>query len=151
MRKSRTLWVLIPTAAVVLVAAGGAQKSEKPDPDTAVGSMRSINTAEVFYDKAYGKGFSPTLAALGIPDKGTPPTAAAAGLLDNSLTGGKKAGYVFVYKSGAPDKDGRINTYTVVARPAKWQKGLLSVFTDETGKIRGTSEKREPTAQDEPL
>jgi hypothetical protein len=150
MRKTRILWVLIPVAVVAWVAAAP-QKSEQPDPDRAVGSMRSINTAEVYYDKTYGKGFSPTLAALGVSDKGTPPTAAAAALLDNTLTGSKKAGYVFVYKSGVPDKDGRINTYTVVARPAKWQKGLLSIFTDETGKIRGTTENREPTVHDKPL
>ena len=113
--------------------------------------MRSINTAEVYYDKTYGKSFSPALAALGVPAEGNAPSAAAANLLVNELAGGRIAGYVFVYKSGAPDKDARITTYTVVARPVKWQKGFLSIFTDETGKIRGTRENREPTAQDELL
>ncbi|HXZ19183.1 MAG TPA: hypothetical protein VEG63_04490 [Candidatus Acidoferrales bacterium] len=148
---NRIAWVLIPAVALAWAASASAQKPEKPDPETAIGCMRSINTAEVTYDMTYHKGYSPTLAALRVSGKGERPTAAAAGLLNDALSSGRMAGYVFVYKSGAPDKDGRINTYTVVARPEKWQKGLLSIFTDQTGKIRGTRGNREPTAQDELL
>jgi len=147
----RIAWVLIPAVALAWAASAGGQKPEKPDPQTAIGCMRSINTAEVTYDMTYHKGYSATLAVLKASGKGEPPTAAAAGLLDDTLTSGRMAGYIFVYKSGVPDKDGRIDTYTVVARPEKWQKGLLSIFTDQTGKIRGTRENREPTRQDELL
>ncbi len=149
MNINRLASVLIPVVAVVWAASAGPQKAAKPDPDTAVGCMRSINTAEVYYDRTYGKGYSPSLAALGVRGKGEPPTAVAAALLDDALSGGRKAGYTFVYKSGPPDKDGHISTYTVVARPVKWQQGLLSIFTDESGKIRGTREDRAPTAQDD--
>jgi len=114
---------------------------------TAVACLRSINTAEVFYYKEYKKGFSPTLTSLGMPPEGTKPSASAAGLLDNSLTGGKKNNYVFTYKAGRPDA-GKISTYTVTARPAKWQTGVRSFFTDQTAIIRGTDENRAPTASD---
>jgi type IV pilus assembly protein PilA len=132
-----------------------AQKIPPPpseaDQSSAVGSLRSINTAEVFYYKQYRKGFSPTLISLGVPPHGAKPSASAAGLLDNSLTGGKKNNYVFTYEAGLPDATGRISTYTVSARPAKWQSGVRSLFTDQTAIIRGTDENRAATASDPEL
>jgi type IV pilus assembly protein PilA len=125
--------------------------SSEADQWSAVGSLRSINTAEVFYYKQYKKGFSPTLISLGVPPDGTKPSASAADLLDNSLTGGKKNNYVFTYEAGRPDATGRVSTYTVSARPAKWQTGVQSFFTDQTAIIRGTSENRATTASDPPL
>jgi hypothetical protein len=116
------------------------------DQENAVGSLRSINTAEVFYYKQYKKGFSPTLVSLGVPPDGTKPSASAAGLLDNSLTSGKKNNYVFTYEAGRPAATGMISTYTVSARPAKWQPGVQSFFTDQTAIIRGTNENRAATA-----
>ena len=155
-QKGFSLIELLIVVAIILIIAAIAipnllRSKMAANEASAVGSMRSINTAEVYYDIIYHQGYSPTLAALRVSGKGSPPTAAAAALLDDTLTSGRKAGYVFVYKSGTPDKDGRINTYTLVARPVKWQEGLLSIFTDETGKIRGTRENREPTARDELL
>ena len=93
---------------------------------SAVGSLRSINTAEAYYAKEYGKGFSSTFAALGVPPDGTKVSATAAGLLNNSLTGGTKNNFVFKYSAGAQDADGKISTYTVTAQPVKWQKGAKS-------------------------
>jgi hypothetical protein len=78
----------------------------------------------------------------------TNPTAEAAGLIDESLSGGKKAGYVFNYQPGAKDKSGHITSYTVTARPQRWQKNVVSFFTDQTGVIRWTKEDRAPTAKD---
>ena len=151
MKMSRIAWVMIPVVAMAWTALAGPQKQEKPNASAAVGCMRSINTAEVYYEKTYKLGYSPTLASLGDPEGGAAPSAKAADLLVHALASGKMAGYTFVYKSGTPDKEGRIHTYTVVARPVKWQEGLLSIFTDDTGKIRGTKENREPTAQDDLL
>ena len=89
-----------------VVANVAAQKVLSPpseaDQANAVGSLRSINTAEVFYYKQYKKGFSP-LVSLGVPPDGTKPSASAAGLLDNSLTSGKKNSYVFTYEAGRAD------------------------------------------------
>jgi hypothetical protein len=118
---------------------------------TAIGCIRSINTAEVYYAKEYKKGFSPTLAGLGVPPEGTKLSATAAGLLDNSLTGGQKANHVFTYKAGKPDASGKINTYTLSVRPVKWHKGLWSFFDDESGIIRATKENRAATVSDPPL
>jgi hypothetical protein len=118
---------------------------------SAVGSLRSINTAEAYYAKEYGKGFSSTLAALGVPPDGTEVSPKAAGLLDNSLTGGTKNNFVFRYTAGAQDADGKISAYTVTAQRVKWQKGVKSFFTDQTGAIRGTDQNRPPRASDPAL
>jgi hypothetical protein len=132
-----------------------AQKSSnwdiEGDQRIAVGSIRSINTAQVYYAKGYKKGWSPRLAALGVPLEGTKPSATAAGLLDNSLTGGTKANHVFTYKAGKPDADGKINTYTLSVRPVKWHAGLWNFFDDESAIIRGTKENRAATVSDPPL
>jgi len=121
------------------------------DQRTAVGCIRSINTAEVYYAKEYKKGWSPTLSALGVPPEGTKPSATAAGLLDNSLTGGTKANHVFTYGAAKPDASGKINTYTLSVRPVKWHKGLWNFFDDESGIIRGTNENRAASVSDPPL
>ena len=138
-----------------VVANVAAQKVVSPpseaDQANAVGSLRSINTAEVFYYKQYNKGFSPTLFSLGVPPNGTKPSGSAAGLLDNSLASGKKNNYVFTYEAGRPDATGKITAYTVSARPAKWQSGVQSFFTDQTAIIRGTNENRATTASDPAL
>ena len=129
-------------------ASASAQNSERTGSDAVIWAMRVINTAEVRYEQGSGKGYSPTLAALGSSGNGYKPAAKDVAMLNDALAGAKKAGYAFVYKCGAPDKDGRISTYAVVARPAKWKEGSVSVYTDDSGKIRGTSENRDPTVQD---
>lgn len=139
-------------AAAVLPLLTWAQGSvpSPEDTDTAVGCLRTINTAEVTYASTYNKGYSANLKYLGEPPKGGKPSATAAGFVDKSLTSGKKSNYIFTYKAGKPDKDGKISTYTVTARPAKWAKGVKSFFTDQTGIIRWTDENRAPKASDAP-
>ncbi len=119
---------------------------------SAVGSVRTINTAEVTYSTTYPKvGFSFSLGALG----GTVPCSASsttACLIDPVLASGRKSGYVFTYTPGAPDAKGVITTYSVTARPQEFEKsGRRSFYADETGVIRFTAENRPPTAQDPPL
>lgn len=115
----------------------------------AVGSLLTIDTAEVTYSSTYTKGYSPSLAALDGKPSGEP-TAESAELIDEVLGRGEKAGYRFVYKA-APDADGVIRHYTIVARPLKHPGGGNSYFTDETGVIRMTTEDRDATATDPPL
>jgi len=143
--------VLILPVTMIIAAQKGSNWDAEADQMTAVGSIRSINTAEVYYAKEYQKGWSPTLAALGVPPEGTKPSATAANLLDNSLTGGKKANHVFTYKAGKPDADGKINTYRLSVRPVKWHAGLWNFFDDESGIIRGTKENRAARVSDPPL
>jgi hypothetical protein len=113
----------------------------------AVGSLRTINTAEVVYASTYGLGYSKTLSQLG-PPPGTP-NADAAKLLDRELASGTKNGYMFTYRAGPSDAQGKIKKYTVVARPTAYGRtGHYSFFTDQSGVIRGTSRDREATAND---
>jgi hypothetical protein len=72
----------------------------------------------------------------------------AAGLIDDVLVGGRKSGYRFDYKPG-PVEHGRIQTYTVTARPIKYGcPGEGSYYSDQTGEIRETTEDRPATAKD---
>lgn len=136
---------------IVNAAQKGPNWDATDDQKTAVGCIRSINTAEIYYAKEYKQGWSPTLTALGVPPDGGTPSAAAASLLDSSLTSGKKANYVFTYNAGKPDASGKINTYTLSVQPVKWHPGLWNFFDDNSGKIRGTPENRAATVNDPPL
>ena len=119
---------------------------------SAVGSLRSINTSETWYASTYGKGFSPTLAALGPPPASEAPNAAHADLIDSVLASGQKSGYNFTYTPGSRDAQGRIFSYTVVAQPATPSvSGNRSFFTDETGVIRITGENRPASVSDTPI
>jgi hypothetical protein len=62
---------------------------------------------------------------------------------------GKRWGYTVVYRSGAKDARGRIQSYTISARPLRFgETGKKSFYTDETGVVRGTSENRAAAARD---
>lgn len=101
---------------------------------SAVGSLRTINTAEIEYASTYNTGFSPTLAALGPPASGTD-TASAAGVLDSLLAAGVKNGYSFTYSTTAVS--GRYDAYTINANPLTvGTTGTNYYFTDQTGVIR---------------
>ncbi len=81
---------------------------------SAVGAVRTLNTAQISYNSAYPTvGYAPTLAALG----GTacnPPSATGACLIDTQLAGGTKNGYNFAL-SGVIGTPGA--TYQVIASP----------------------------------
>ena len=64
---------------------------------SAVGSLRTLNTAEVTYNSTYpSTGFATTLAQLGPPaSSSTSASSSAAGLIDSNLAGGTKSGYSF--------------------------------------------------------
>lgn len=118
---------------------------------SAVGSLRTINTAEITYASTY-RGYSANLAVLGPPPVAKPPTPTAAWLIDDVLAGGVKHGYRFTYKAATPDAKGQITSYTVCAQPIERHEHLRrSFFTDETGVIRQTDEDRCATAQDPPI
>ena len=63
---------------------------------SAVGGLRTINTAEVTYFSTYNVGFG-TLAQIGTPASGgCTASSANACLIDRVLTAGTKSGYTFV-------------------------------------------------------
>ena len=151
-------WKIIPALALGILPLSLAQTPrEAPcvphidDRSCVVGSLCTINTAEVNYALEYGNGFSPTLAAMQTPPEGTKLSPEAAGFLDDHLAGGRKCNFIFKYKASATGANGKINAYTVTTRPLKWEKGARSFFTDQTGMIRWTDQNRPPRASDPAL
>jgi len=120
---------------------------------SAVGSLRTLNTAEVTYATTYNTGFSPTLGSLGPPLPSTPiPTASFAGLVDEVLSGigtagtnntvlvSSKSGYGFTYAPAAPDSNNKIDYYSFTAIPiSAGTTGTNSYYTDQSGVIRQNS------------
>ncbi len=99
---------------------------------SAVGSLRTINTAAVTYASTYPRsGYPASLKNLGTSGAAT---SASADLIDSVLASGTKSGYTFVFTG-----DGNIPStgYSIVATPisigASGQRGF---FTDQTGIIR---------------
>ncbi len=115
----------------------------------AVGALRTVNTAAVTYASTYNVGYPKSLAVMGVGEGAA--TQDHAGLIDKTLASGKKSGYTITYRPG-PVTNGRIDTYTVVARPVQYGKtGTRNFFTDQSGVIRVTDQDREPTVNDPPI
>jgi len=120
---------------------------------SAVGSLRTLNTAEVTYSTTYNTGFSSTLGDLGPAAAGqNTPTSSYAGLVDEVLSGigtagtnntvltSSKSGYTFVYSPAATDATGKVDYYTITASPISvGTTGTNFYFTDQSGVIRQNS------------
>ena len=100
---------------------------------SAVGSLRTINTACVTFSSTYGIGFPTALSNLG----GTSVASfTAADLIDNVLAGGVKSGYQFTY-AFTPAISGVVPAYQVNADPlSAGQTGQRHFYTDQSGVIR---------------
>ena len=106
---------------------------------SAVGSLRTLNTAEITYSSTFGNGFSVDMPSLGPTADGSNPTSTAAGLIDSVLAAGSKSGYSFAYSPGATDSSGRINMYMFTAVPITSSTGTNYYYTDQSGVIRQNS------------
>jgi hypothetical protein len=111
------------------------------DGTSAVGSLRTINTAAISYAGTYKRGFPPNLAVLAPPKNASiERSEKAAGLIDDVLASGVSCFggcYRFSYIAGRVDSDGKISTYTVHADPVEHRaKSKIHYFTDQTGVIR---------------
>ncbi len=102
---------------------------------SAIGSMRTINTAELTYLTTYPKaGYSADLASLG-GTSCTSPTSTAACIIDNLLANAtsasaSKTGYYFTY---ALDAD---LGYTLLGDPSYWNhSGTRRFYTNGVGVI----------------
>jgi type II secretory pathway pseudopilin PulG len=101
---------------------------------SAVGSVRTLNTALVSYQAQYGH-FPETMGALA-SNGNTTPSETGAMLIDEVLAKGEKSGYRFAYEHGAPSA-GQTEGYTVTATPlVQNSSGVRNFFSDETGVIR---------------
>lgn len=116
---------------------------------SAVGQVRTINTAEVTYAVMYPKaGFSSSLEALGgaAPCTSSPTSAC---LIDQVLASGMKSGYSFTYEAQDADGDQVLDTYFVQAVPiTPGTTGMRSFCSDESGVIRFTTS--EPCTRESP-
>ena len=107
---------------------------------SAVGSLRTINTAEVTYASTYpSTGFATTLQYLGPGAAGnTTATSTSALLLDSvlgcSTTTCSKSGYSFTISGGT---DSPVSSYSVTGVPVTaGQTGQRYFYTDASGVIR---------------
>lgn len=105
---------------------------------SAVGSMRTINTAQVTYSTTYPNvGYASTMAALQTPSAGcTTPASTAACLIDATLAAAttaatQKSGYYFTL-AGPSNTVG----YTLNGDPAQaGSSGVRTFYTDASGVI----------------
>ena len=108
---------------------------------TAVGALRTLNTAAYTYRETYRQ-FPPELTALGAPSAGTAPGPDNADLIDPVLMSGQKSGYLFHYRAVDTDGDGALDGYEIYADPVTpGTTGQKHFFTDQTGVIRLESNK----------
>jgi type II secretory pathway pseudopilin PulG len=105
---------------------------------SAVGSLRSINTAESTYRIAYSNvGYACTLGALGGSSANA--SSDAAGLINAQLASGTKSGYRFEIASC--ENGGDEAKYQVIATPVTpGQSGSRTFCSDQTGVIKSARE-----------
>jgi type IV pilus assembly protein PilA len=86
---------------------------------SAVGSLRTLNTAEITYTTTYPNvGFACSLTAMGPPASGTAASSSTAGLIDSNLSGGNKSGYTFAFLNTSCNPVSGVNTtYDIKAGP----------------------------------
>ena len=105
---------------------------------SAVGSVRTINTAAVAYQAQFNH-YPEGLASMGSPVAGVSPEYGA-GLIDNTLATGKKSGYVFSYHGIDTRHTGTLDDYEVTACPEHPRSsGVKCFFSDSSGVIRYSS------------
>ena len=102
---------------------------------SAVGSIRTINTAQVTYASTYPNvGFSDSVAKLGPAAGGGAVTSTTAGLVDNVLAAGQKSGYNFAIANTAGTP---IVTYNSTGAPVTvGQTGQRAFCSDQSAVIK---------------
>ncbi len=106
---------------------------------SAVGSIRTLNTAEVTYASTYPDlGFSCSLTRFGPPAGSASATSTAAGLIDAVLSSGVKSGYTFTLTGCTAAGSTTINvTYQSTGVPtAAGQTGQRAFCSDQSGVIK---------------
>jgi type IV pilus assembly protein PilA len=98
---------------------------------SAVGSLRTLNTASVAYSTTYGT-YPPGLANLG---PSSSPSSTTADLVDSVLASGTKSGYAFTWSAGTGNM-----SYSITAAPSTaGVTGQRYFFTNQSGVIRANT------------
>ena len=140
-QKGFSLIELLIVVAIILIIAAIAipnllRSKMAANEASAVGSMRTLNTAAVTYSTTYG-GYPSALSNLG---PATPATSTSADLVDSVLAGGTKSGYAFTWSAGAPDASGNIQSYSIASAPITvGTTGQRYFYTDQSGVIRANA------------
>ena len=140
-QKGFSLIELLIVVAIILIIAAIAnpnlmRSKMAANQSSAVGSLRTINTAEVTYQTNYpAVGYATGLANLGGADSSctsaTFASSTSACLIDNTLAGGTKSGYVFSATGGGGTP---AVTYTSLATPqVPGQTGQNQYCSDQSG------------------
>jgi hypothetical protein len=118
----------------VLAGVTIAQENRGSNSSLAVGSVRSINTAQKYYAEHHPeRGYACDLTTLGPPPSGEKESPDHAGLLTAELTNAEsKAGYKFSLR--CDDKSSPQRTYLVEAVPATGRD--KAVCSDQTAVIK---------------
>ncbi len=146
-QKGFSLIELLIVVAIILIIAAIAipnlmRSRMAANESSAVGSVRTINTAMVAYAASFpDTGFAANLVSLGGAiggcAAGTTATTAAACLIDPTLSAGNKSGYKFAAAGAALGGATVNNTYTVTAIPqGQGSTGNRGFYSDQTGVIR---------------
>ena len=166
LQKGFSLIELLIVVAIILIIAAIAipnllRSRMAANEASAVGSIRTMNTAAITYSSTYGNGFPPSLTAIGTSTGAVSCTNAQ--LLDSVLTGGTKSGYAFALQVGATVLTsaasscaggyGYSDGYSVTATPVSTgTTGQREFCSDASGVIRfnatGTATRTASTCSD---
>jgi prepilin-type N-terminal cleavage/methylation domain-containing protein len=143
MRKQRgfsLIEMLIVVAIILIVAAIAVpnllRSRMAANEASAVGSLRTINTAEATYSLTYNNSFTCTLTDLAPPTGGSSPSSTAAGLIDAQLARGTKSGYTFTAGT-CTSNNGVVTLYQWLADPiSPGSSGSRHFCTSDTFSIK---------------
>lgn len=156
-QKGFSLIELLIVVAIILIIAAIAipnllRSRIAANESSAVGSLRTLVTAQVTYSTTYPQvGFADTLAKLAPPTGGGDPSSAAADLIDTNLAAGAKSGYTFgdaamsastnsgnaLFNTTSAGSPPVVVTFEIFGGPiAKNRTGIRNFCTNEGGVIR---------------
>ena len=133
--KGFSLIELLIVVAIILIIAAIAipnllRSKIAANQSSAVGSLRSLNTACIAYSTSYGQ-FPAALTNLGPVGSGTA-SSTSADLIDLVLSAGQKSGYVFTFTAGTANQSYSITAVPITAATT----GQNMYYTDQSGVIR---------------